>query len=264
MVSVSVVIPAKNEEGNIVGLVDEIRKALEGRFEFEIIYINDGSTDATLQVLQAIQQTFSDLRIWSHVTSAGQSRAVAHGVRLARFPIIATLDADGQNDPANIPEMIERLIQCHEAEQRDLNLEHSDISLFDPPGLTALIAGNRTRRKDTWLKRISSKLANAFRAWVLRDNTPDTGCGLKVFYRDVFLRLPFFDHMHRYLPALVQRQGYKIQVHEVNHRHRQAGTSKYGFHNRLWVGIIDIFGVMWLLRRCKNTQIVNENKDRKN
>jgi len=255
MISVSVVVPAKNEEGNIETLVNEIRRALEETCIFEIIYINDGSTDGTLNKLLSIQKEFPDLKVWSHTKSAGQSRAVAHGVRLARYPIIATLDADGQNDPADIPAMLKLLVNASEHSENATE----DTSIFDRPGRIGLVAGNRTVRKDTWLKRVSSRGANAFRARILKDHTPDTGCGLKVFYRNLFLRLPFFDHMHRYLPALVQRQGYRILVHTVRHRERHAGTSKYGFHNRLWVGIVDIFGVMWLQRRCKNTEVIDEN-----
>jgi len=241
MVNVSIVIPAKNEEGNISSLVNEIRAAMNGFCEYEIVYINDGSTDGTLQKLKEIQADFPGLRIWSHDKSTGQSQAVVDGVKMARYPVIATLDADGQNDPADIPAMVELL-------------ERSDPQ-------TALIAGYRTKRKDSWLKRFSSKYANAIRSRILNDGTPDTGCGLKVFQREKFLELPYFDHMHRYIPALLRREGYDIVVHEVNHRHRHAGTSKYGFHNRFWTGIVDILGVIWLQRRHKKAGIIDENQD---
>jgi len=256
MVAVSVVIPAKNEQDNIEELVREIHTALEKRFEYEIIYINDGSTDNTLMVIQDLQTTYPGLKVWSHSQSAGQSRAVFHGVHLSENPIIATLDADGQNDPADIPAMIDILVQSHETPNQEELKEHIG-SLFQKAGGTVMVAGHRKKRHDSWLKRVSSKLANGFRSRILKDKTPDTGCGLKVFYRDTFLRLPYFDHMHRYLPALVQRFGYHVTNYEVHHRPRHAGTSKYGFHNRLWVGIVDIFGVMWLQRRCKPTQLLH-------
>jgi dolichol-phosphate mannosyltransferase len=256
MIGVSVVIPAKNEEENIAHLVHEIREALGGKYSYEIIYIDDGSTDGTLTAIERLQADFSDLMVWRHQASAGQSRAVSNGIRLARYDIIATLDADGQNDPADIPAMVEKLVQLNTAEETEETAPLTPPSIFDGPGKTAMIAGYRKNRRDTWLKRISSRVANGFRGWVLGDRTPDTGCGLKVFYREVFLRLPYFDHMHRFLPALTQRVGYDVVVHEVNHRPRQAGVSKYGFHDRLWVGIVDILGVMWLQRRCENVQLI--------
>jgi dolichol-phosphate mannosyltransferase len=261
MISVSVVIPAKNEEGNVAGLVGEIRASLEDRFTCEIIYINDGSTDRTLSVLERLRQDCPYLRVWSHQASAGQSRAVYHGVRLARYPIIATLDADGQNDPSDIPAMVDKLVRLNTAGLTEGRASYVLPSIFDEPGRTALIAGHRKHRKDTWIKRISSKIANGFRGWVLKDRTPDTGCGLKVFYREAFLRLPYFDHMHRFIPALMRRIGYSVSVHEVNHRPRQAGVSKYGLHDRLWVGIVDILGVIWLQRRCRAVQLLRGNND---
>lgn len=258
MISISVVIPAKNEADNIQGLVEEIHAALSGRFVYEIIYVNDGSTDETLATIQKLQPDYPGLKVWSHQTSAGQSRAVSHGVQLASHPIIATLDADGQNDPADIPAMVEKLMGPSATDAR--NASQFQPSLFDPPGKTVLVAGYRKNRKDTRIKRISSRIANAFRGRVLRDRTPDTGCGLKVFYRDVFLRLPYFDHMHRFLPALVQRLGYQVSVHVVNHRPRQAGISKYGLHDRLWVGIVDMLGVMWLQRRCRAAALLQDHR----
>lgn len=260
MICVSVVIPAKNEEANIEGLVAEIRAALEGRFTYEIVYIDDGSTDRTQAILRNLQTTLTNLKVWSHRASAGQSRALFHGVHLASHPIIATLDADLQNDPADIPAMIEKLVGLNS--NNSGNSANSDVesSLFDLPGKTVLIAGYRKRRKDTRVKRLSSRIANGFRGWVLKDRTPDTGCGLKVFYRDVFLRLPYFDHMHRFLPALVQRIGYEVAIQEVNHRPRHAGISKYGLHDRLWVGIVDLLGVMWLQRRCRTAELIQDNR----
>jgi dolichol-phosphate mannosyltransferase len=261
MICVSIVIPAKNEEENITSLVEEIRASLEGRFTYEIIYINDGSTDATLSVLKQLQSDGSNLRVWSHRASAGQSRAVYHGVHLARHPIIATLDADGQNAPSDIPAMVEKLVLLNTPALDKRPACHPSPTIFDAPGKTALIAGYRKHRKDTRVKRVSSKIANKFRGWALKDQTPDTGCGLKVFYREVFLRLPYFDHMHRFLPALVRRIGYNVSVHEVTHRSRRAGVSKYGLHDRLWVGIIDILGVIWLRRRIKPVELLEESKN---
>jgi dolichol-phosphate mannosyltransferase len=261
MVRVSIVIPIKNEEESIASLVKEIRETMEGRFTFEIICINDGSTDATLSVLGKLQSDCPHLKVWSHQTSSGQSRAVYHGVHLARHPIIATLDADGQNVPADIPAMVEKLLLLDTPAPMILPAYRLPPTIFDTPGKTALIAGYRKYRNDTWVKRVSSKIANKFRGWALRDRTPDTGCGLKVFYREVFLRLPYFDHMHRFLPALVRRIGYGIAVHEVKHRPRRAGNSKYGLHDRLWAGIIDTLGVIWLQRRCKPVEIVEESKN---
>lgn len=236
----SVVIPVKNEQDNVLPLLAEIHTALEGKFDYEIIYINDGSTDRTPQVLVEARSTYPRLRILTHKLSCGQSTAVRTGVKAARAPWIATLDGDGQNDPADIP-----------------NLMAATRAAGAPANLW-LIAGWRKKRRDTWIKRISSKIANRVRSGLLKDATPDTGCGLKLFKREVFLDLPYFDHMHRYLPALVLRAGGQIQSVEVNHRHRERGVSKYGLHNRLWVGIVDLFGVSWLQRRAKQPQVTEE------
>lgn len=256
MICISVVIPAKNEEENIPGLVGEIRMSLESRFTYEIIYINDGSTDRTLSVIEDLRRDCPYLRVWSHLASTGQSRAVCHGVQLAQYPIIVTLDADGQNDPSDIPAMVEKLVAFNTITTAEGTASHVLPSIFDVPGKTAVIAGHRKHRKDTWIKRVSSKIANGFRGRVLKDQTPDTGCGLKVFYRDVFLRLPYFDHMHRFIPALMRRAGYSVAVHEVRHRPRRAGVSKYGLHDRLWVGIVDMLGVIWLQKRCRAVQLL--------
>jgi len=260
MIYVSIVIPAKNEEDNIAKLIAEVRASLEGRFTYEIIYIDDGSTDRTREVLHELQNDCPNLKVWSHRTSAGQSRAIYHGIHLASYPIIATLDADGQNDPADIPAMVEKLVGLNTDDSQASAGSHVEPSLFDPPGKTALIAGYRKNRKDTWMKKISSRIANGFRSRILKDRTPDTGCGLKVFYRDVFLRLPYFDHLHRFLPALVQRIGYTVSIHEVAHRPRNAGTSKYGLHDRLWAGLVDIMGVMWLQKRCRPVTLLKDSK----
>jgi dolichol-phosphate mannosyltransferase len=232
----SVVVPVRNEAGNIVPLIEEIHAALEGRFEFEVIYINDGSTDATAGELAAAKARFPHLRVITHGASCGQSTAIRTGGEAARGTWIVTLDGDGQNDPADIPALVE-------------------VALGDSGGRLHLVAGNRAKRRDTWLKRVSSRLANAIRKTLLRDGVRDTGCGLKVMRRDAFIRLPYFDHMHRYFPALIIRGGGEIACVDVNHRPRQAGVSNYGFWDRLWVGITDLFGVAWLARRVKHPDI---------
>jgi dolichol-phosphate mannosyltransferase len=249
-VELSVVVPVYNERDNIVPLIDEIVSALEGFVAYEIVYVNDGSKDDTLEVLLDKQKTCKSLRVIKHATSCGQSTAVRTGVKQARAAWIATLDGDGQNVPADIPSMYDKAMSAN-----------SDDKVW-------LIAGWRKKRNDSWLKLKSSKYANAIRQWMLKDKTPDTGCGLKVFRRDIFLELPSFDHMHRYLPALYQRAGGQIETVEVQHRARERGVSKYGFHNRLWVGIVDLFGVSWLIRRGKLPEVsevscseVNNSKD---
>lgn len=229
----SVVVPVKNEQDNIDPLVREIATALTGTATFEIIYVNDGSTDNTQARLEALKTEFPMLRVIRHLASCGQSRAVTTGVAAARHEWIATLDGDGQNDPADIPALL--------------------ATLADPsqPANLELLAGWRAKRIDTWTKRISSRVANGIRSRLLRDNTPDTGCGLKVFARETFLQLPNFDHVHRFIPALVMRNGGAVVSVPVHHRARERGTSKYGVHNRLWVGIVDLFGVAWLQRRVR-------------
>jgi dolichol-phosphate mannosyltransferase len=232
-VPVSVVIPVRNEAENIRPLIEEIRAAL-GEGEYEIVYVDDGSTDDTYRILREYQRGFDRLKILRHSQSCGQSTAVLTGVKAARHPWIATLDGDGQNDPADIPALLASAAQ----------------------GTAHLVCGYRRKRRDTWIKRMSSRIANGVRSRMLGDQTPDTGCGLKLFRRDLFLALPYFDHMHRFMPALVQRTGGRVVSVEVNHRPRERGKSNYGLHNRLWVGIVDIFGVMWLIRRSKRPVIV--------
>ena len=230
---VSVVVPVKNEQDNVEPLVREIAAALTGVATFEIIYVNDGSTDDTQARLEALKTAFPMLRVIRHLVSCGQSRAVTTGVTAARHEWIVTLDGDGQNDPADIPALL--------------------ATLADPsqPANLELLAGWRAKRIDTWTKRMSSRVANGIRSRLLRDNTPDTGCGLKVFARETFLQLPNFDHVHRFIPALVMRNGGAVVSVPVRHRARERGTSKYGVHNRLWVGIVDLFGVAWLQRRVR-------------
>ncbi len=229
----SVLVPVKNEQDNIEPLIREISAVLQGKVEFEIVYVNDGSTDETQRVLEGLKQEFPMLRVIRHRAACGQSQAVTSGVRAARHEWVATLDGDGQNDPADIPALLAKL---------------DDVNL---PQNLELLAGWRARRNDTFLRRLSSKVANGVRSRLLKDNTPDTGCGLKLFARETFLQLPHFDHMHRFLPALVMRGGGAVVSVPVQHRARERGTSKYGVHNRLWVGMVDLLGVAWLQRRVR-------------
>ena len=236
----SVVVPVHNEEDNVAPLVGEIVTALRGRIDFEIVYVDDTSKDATLQRLRDLQATVPELRVIRHVSNAGQSTAVRNGVKAARAPWIATLDGDGQNDPADIPNLLAK---------RDAG---------DPQ--TKLYAGWRVNRQDSGSKRWASKWANAIRSRMLRDSTTDTGCGIKLFERAAFLDLPYFDHMHRYLPALMQRAGWKSVSVPVNHRHRSTGVSKYNNLNRALVGIKDLFGVSWLIQRSRRTAVEEQPK----
>jgi dolichol-phosphate mannosyltransferase len=235
----SIVIPVRNEAENIAPLVAEIRTALEGMAaatpDYEIVYVDDGSSDATAAAIAAQAAGFPALRLIRHDKSYGQSAAIRTGVKAAHAGWIATLDGDGQNDPADLP----RLWAMTRA--------------ADAP---ALITGQRTKRRDSWMKRISSRVANRVRAGLLGDGTPDTGCGLKLFRRDSFLDLPFFDHMHRFLPALVARDGGRIVSVPVNHRPRTRGKSNYGTLDRLAVAFADLLGVIWLQRRAKTPRIL--------
>ena len=231
----SVVIPVRNEAENILPLLAEIHAALAGR-EFEVVYVDDGSADATPQRLAGAQGTYPGLRVLAHAESCGQSAALVTGFRAARGDWIVTLDGDGQNDPADIP----KLLATRDAAQAS-NLQ--------------LVAGYRKKRQDTWLKRFSSRVANGVRSQLLGDATPDTGCGLKLILRSAVLELPVFDHMHRFLPALIQRNGGATVSVEVNHRPRTRGASNYGMFDRLWVGIVDLFGVMWLQRRVRRPRV---------
>ena len=239
---VSVVIPVCNEEENVLPLAREIHAALHGKYLFEQIFVDDGSTDKTAQtVLAARAQGMPEIRLLSHVQRSGQSAAVATGVRHARGRWIATLDGDGQNDPADFPRLLEALTHPASAKLK-------------------LVMGNRTTRRDTWLRRVSPRVANGVRSSILKDGTPDTGCGIKVFDRDVFMHMPRFKNMHRFMPALFQREGFEVVSLPVNHRERMRGQSKYGLHNRLWVGIVDLFGVSWLIRRASPRAPVHEER----
>ena len=234
---ISVVVPARNEAGNIVPLIREIVRALTTFAPIEIIYVNDGSRDDTEVELRSAMKTHGFLRQIRHEFSCGQSAAIRSGVAAARAAIVATLDGDGQNDPAFIPALIAAL-------------EH------DP--MVGLVAGQRVGRKDTGFKRLQSRVANGVRNAILHDGTRDTGCGLKAFRRDVFLALPFFDGLHRFLPALVRRDGYRIAYVDVVDRPRLHGVSNYGLWDRLWVGILDLAGVWWLIRRRRRVPLVSE------
>jgi dolichol-phosphate mannosyltransferase len=237
---VSVVIPVCNEEDNVEPLAREIHAALAGRYAFETIFVDDGSTDGTARAVRDAQAAgMPEIRLIRHALRSGQSAAVATGVRDARAAWIATLDGDGQNDPADIPNLLA-------------------VALAPPTPRLRLVMGNRTTRRDTWLRRLSSRVANGVRGGLLKDGTPDTGCGIKVFDRAVFMDMPRFRNMHRFMPALFQREGYEVVSVPVNHRERTRGTSKYGLHNRLWVGIVDLFGVMWLIRRASRRVPVSE------
>lgn len=236
-VFVSVLIPAKNEAQNLPSLLNEIRTALAGE-RYEVLVVDDGSTDDTLRVLEQIKAAgYAPLRVLHHAVSLGQSTSIWHAAHAARGEWLATLDGDGQNDPADLPGM---LALVRTAEQ--------GRSQAEP---ISLVAGHRVNRRDTASKRWASRFANALRRRLLKDATPDTGCGLKLILRKAFLQLPYFDHMHRFIPALIQRHRGRMIVHPVHHRHRQAGVSNYGNLDRALVGIFDLIGVCWLVRRTR-------------
>jgi dolichol-phosphate mannosyltransferase len=227
----------RNEAGNAGPLVEEIARALGGE-SFEVVCVNDGSTDATEAELAALMRKHRFLRQVKHAQSCGQSAAIATGVAAARAPIVCTIDGDGQNDPAFIPQLVAKL----------------------RAGLprVGLVAGQRVGRKATGFKKLQSRIANGVRSAILRDGTRDTGCGLKAFPRDLFLRLPLFDGLHRFLPALIRREGYDVAYVDVVDRPRHHGVSNYGFWDRLWIGILDLFGVWWLIRRRKRIPQISE------
>ena len=238
-ISLSVVVPVKDEAGNAALLAHEIAAALKNEQEFEIIFVDDGSNDGTASELLALRPALP-LRILVHGRNLGQSRALRTGVRAAKADLIVTLDGDGQNDPADIP----KLIRAFETEAGNPML--------------GMVAGERVGRKDTWRKRAASRFGNRVRRAMLGDNANDTGCSLKLFKREVFLALPYFDHMHRYLIALILREGYDIRFVPVSHRPRGAGRSKYGVWDRALVGLRDIMGVMWLLKRFHGPADIKE------
>lgn len=235
MANISIVIPAHNEADNIGTLIREI-KQLKLDQPYEIIIVDDASSDDTYANVVKLKSEIPELKIIQHEGTYGQSAAVATGIAHAGGELIVTMDGDGQNNPADIPTLVSAL----------LNSKNSNLRM---------VAGFRKKRDDSSWRIISSKIANSVRSFFLRDQTPDTGCGLKVFYRSAFINLPFFDHMHRFLPALIQMRGGDVISIEVTHRARIHGTSNYGTLNRLWVGIIDILGVSWLRLRSKKVNI---------
>jgi len=240
-VELSVVVPVKDEVENAVPLLNEICAALRGKIPFEVLFVDDGSTDDTVKALVAARQHAPELRVLRHAKNSGQSRAVRSGVIAARGRLIATLDGDGQNDPADIPSLLD--VWKREEEGA-------------PP--LGLVAGQRRKREDNLIKRISSRVGNGTRQWLLQDKTRDTGCGLKLFSREAFLALPYFDHLHRFIPALMLREGYRITHVDVHHRPRAHGVSKYGTLDRLLVSLSDLMGVRWLRRRARNPERVDE------
>lgn len=232
----SIVIPMHNEAENVVPLVREIDSACAGLPDKELILVDDGSSDDTARLIQDLRADYPWLRLIQHPKAGGQSAAVHSGVLAATGEVICTLDGDMQNPPAEIPKMVAPLMAA------------------DAPSDLALVAGQRVKRQDTWSKKIASKLANGLRAWMLNDHTRDTGCGLKAFRRDAFLRLPYFNHMHRYLPALFARDGWQVTHVDVAHRERGGGSSNYNNLQRALVGVYDLFGVAWLIRRAKTAR----------
>jgi dolichol-phosphate mannosyltransferase len=230
--AVTVVVPVRNEAGNIGPLIGEMERTLPQMGAFEVIYVNDGSTDRTEQELLRLAKDRIWLRVIRHAYACGQSAAVRTGVRAARAPVIVTIDGDGQNDPAFIPALVAKLASAG-----------ADCGL---------VQGQRVGRKATGFKKFQSRVANRVRGAILRDGTRDTGCGLKCFPRNVYLALPYFDALHRFMPALVRREGYQVALIDVVDRARISGISNYGLFDRLWVGIVDLLGVRWLIKRRRN------------
>jgi dolichol-phosphate mannosyltransferase len=234
---VSIVVPLFDEEGAAPALAREIAAAFAGR-SYELIFVDDASRDGTLASLRALAGEIPALRVLAHARNAGQSRAVRTGVMAARAPIVVTLDGDGQNDPADAPRLADHLAAA--------------------PATLAMVGGVRVKRRDSAAKRYASRLANGVRQALLHDAAADTGCGLKAFRREAYLRLPYFDHQHRFLPALMRREGYEIAFEPVGHRPRQAGRSKYTNLGRLWASVSDLAGVMWLASRARDPGAVSE------
>ena len=233
---ISVVVPVKDEADNVGPLAREIAAALAGEAH-EILFVDDGSRDGTMDALMALKSELPQLRVLSHSRNLGQSRGIRTGVQAARGEIVVTLDGDGQNDPADIPKLLSAL------------RAQADV---------AMVSGVRVKRQDKASRRLASRLGNCFRSALLGDSATDTGCGLKAFPRDVFLSMPYFDGLHRFLPALVRREGFEIAYVDVIDRPRRSGVSNYGFFDRLWIGIMDLAGVWWLIRRKRPTPVATE------
>lgn len=233
-VALSVVVPVKDEADNVGPLAHEIARAVGKDGSVEILFVDDGSTDATLPRLLELKSDLPILRVIRHARNGGQSRALRSGIRAARASMIVTLDGDGQNDPADIPKVLAPFFADGETSR------------------LGMVSGVRVRRRDSVGKQMASFGANRFRRWVLKDNATDTGCGLKAFRREAFLALPYFDHMHRYLAALMLREGYEVRFVDVSHRPRLHGRSKYGLWDRFIVGLADMLGVLWLKRRFRS------------
>ncbi|PZQ60328.1 MAG: dolichol-phosphate mannosyltransferase [Phenylobacterium zucineum] len=234
---ISVVVPVFDEEGAAPALAREIAAAFAGR-NFEIVFVDDASRDGTRAALKSLSGEIPQLRVLGHRRNSGQSRAIRTGILAARAPVVVTLDGDGQNDPADGPGLVDALLAG--------------------PADLALVGGERVKRQDSQAKKLASRVGNGVRKRLLKDTANDTGCGLKAFRREAFLRLPYFDHIHRYLPALMLREGFKVDFRPVNHRHRQTGQSKYTNLGRLVASLSDLFGVMWLQSRARNPGEVDE------
>lgn len=251
MTEISIVIPVKDEANNAASLAREIAEAMRSvppfsaveypphrHPSYEILFVDDGSVDTTVAELVSVRSEIPQIRILVHAHCLGQSRALRTGVQAARAELIVSLDGDGQNDPQDISKLLE--------------------GFSGAPATLGMIAGERAKREDNWSKRWASRAANRLRRWALDDDAKDSGCGLKAFRRDAFLALPYFDHMHRYVIALIQREGYEVRFVPVGHRPRTAGRSKYGNWDRFVVGISDLFGVMWLKRRFRGPSETKE------
>ncbi len=235
----SVVVPVHNESGNVDKLVSEIAAALDGR-AYEMVFVDDASTDDTRAKLAELKTRYPALRVLGHRKNAGQSRAIRSGILAARAPVVGTLDGDGQNDPADLPDLYRMLTRP------------------DAPEKLKMVMGRRGKRKDSAWKKFGSRFANAVRRRMLRDDCDDSGCGIKVMNREAFISLPYFDHIHRYMPAMMRAEGYDVEFRDVNHRQREEGKSKYTNFGRLWAALSDLRGVMWLIRRRRNPEAADE------
>lgn len=235
----SIVVPVHNEAGNVEGLVTEIAEALDGR-AYEMVFVDDASSDDTRVVLAGLKTRFPELRVLGHRQNAGQSRAIRSGILAARGRMIGTLDGDGQNVPADLPDLYRQLVRA------------------DAPSNLKMVMGRRATRKDTAWKRFGSRFANSIRRRMLRDDCDDSGCGIKVMHRDAYLSLPYFDHMHRYMPAIMRAEGYDVEFRNVNHRERGTGRSNYTNFGRLANALSDLRGVMWLIRRRRHPGSADE------